>query len=118
MEGACMYKIREYRLKSKLDQKEVAAMLGVTDGAVSNWERGTRMPDFAQAIKLSEIFGCSLDELAGRETPTRTLSEFERKMIDVFNAANAEGKKNIEMMIDYVGDNPKFRKKSDQVQTA
>lgn len=106
-------------LKSKgVKQSDVAAKLGIPKSTFSMWVNNRRTMGFDDAIMLADYLDCSLDELAGRETPTRTLSEFERKMIDVFNAANAEGKKNIEMMIDYVGDNPKFRKKSNQVQTA
>lgn len=51
------------RKEQNLTQSELAAKLGVTNKAVSKWETGEAMPDTAQLLPLSEIFGVSVDEL-------------------------------------------------------
>ena len=38
-------KIRDLREKKGMTQRELAASLGVTDAAVSKWERGKNFPD-------------------------------------------------------------------------
>ena len=57
------HRIREYRIRQNLTQGRLAEYLGVTDQAVSKWERGTAMPDIALLPPLTRIFGCSADEL-------------------------------------------------------
>lgn len=42
----------------------VAKVLGVTRGAVSNWEAGNRTPTLEQAVSLATVLGVSLDTLA------------------------------------------------------
>jgi transcriptional regulator with XRE-family HTH domain len=59
----------ELREKANLTQREVAAVLGVTDQTVSNWETGHRMPRLTpkQMLKLCQVLGCVLDDLANYE---------------------------------------------------
>jgi transcriptional regulator with XRE-family HTH domain len=45
--------------------------MDVTSDAVRKWERGKRTPMFDAAIKIADVLGVSLDELAGRETPPK-----------------------------------------------
>lgn len=64
------------RKERNLTQKELAAMLNVTDKAVSKWELGTSLPDVALLLPLAEALGVSATELlAGArapETPGKT----------------------------------------------
>ena len=46
-----------------LTQKELADRLGITDKAVSKWERDVCCPDTALLAPLAEILGVSLEEL-------------------------------------------------------
>ena len=46
-----------------LTQIELAEKMGVTDKAVSKWERDLSYPDISSLPKLAEIFGMSVDEL-------------------------------------------------------
>ena len=46
-----------------MTQLELAEQMGVTDKAVSKWERELSCPDLASLPKLAEIFGMSVDEL-------------------------------------------------------
>lgn len=58
--GDFLYTLRK---EKGLTQAELADMLGVTNKAVSKWETGEAMPETAQLIPLSRIFGVSVDEL-------------------------------------------------------
>lgn len=68
--------IRQLRKAHNLTQKELAAMLNVTDKAVSKWELGTSLPDVALLLPLAEALGVSATELLGGirapESPAKT----------------------------------------------
>jgi len=55
--------ISELRKEKKLTQKELAEHLGVTDKAVSKWERGLSYPDISLLSKLSHVLGVTASEL-------------------------------------------------------
>lgn len=57
--------ISQKRKEHNMTQMQLADALGVTFQAVSNWERGNSMPDISKLPELSEIFGCSIEELLG-----------------------------------------------------
>jgi len=57
-----MKKIKVLRRMHGLSQKELAARVGVTVGAVSKWERGLSMPDGTHLRKLAEIFNIPVAE--------------------------------------------------------
>ncbi len=55
--------IKKRREENGMTQAELAARLGVSQGAVSQWESGATQPEIKHLVKMSEIFGCSVDEL-------------------------------------------------------
>ncbi len=58
-------RLKGLRNKKGMTQKELADMLGVTDGAIGMWERGRREPDGDKLSQLARIFGVSVDYLLG-----------------------------------------------------
>ncbi len=58
-----------YRLRTEksLSQGDLAEMLDVSRQSISKWENNSAVPDLDKIIKLSEIFGVSLDELVKGE---------------------------------------------------
>ena len=58
--GSC---IRTLRLRNHLTQAQLARKLGVTDKAVSKWERDLSYPDIALFPKLSEVLGSTVNDL-------------------------------------------------------
>lgn len=56
-------KIKELRLKKGMTQSEVALNTGYTQQAVAKWESGESEPNLKTLMKLSEMFGCTLDQL-------------------------------------------------------
>ena len=55
--------IAELRKQHGMTQLELAEKMGVTDKAVSKWERDVAFPDTATIPKLAEILGVSVEEL-------------------------------------------------------
>ena len=55
--------ISEAREKRSLTQTDIAKQLGVTQGAVSQWENGTVKPRADLLPKLADVLGCTVDEL-------------------------------------------------------
>ena len=70
--------IAEERKAKSFTQKELAAMLNITDKAVSKWERGLSLPDISMLKPLSECLGVSVTELLnGERSVTSTESDIE-----------------------------------------
>jgi GTP pyrophosphokinase len=55
-------RLREMREARGLSQKELAEQLGITQVAISGWERGAREPDLEMMVRLAEFFGVGLTE--------------------------------------------------------
>lgn len=66
--GATISALRKER---GLTQLELARQMGVTDKAVSKWERDLSFPDVASLPKLAEVLGTSVDELLEVKTATQ-----------------------------------------------
>ena len=58
-------KLKTFRKRRKLTQKELARKLHMTDASISKWEDGTVNPGFLNILQLCEEFGLTLDELLG-----------------------------------------------------
>ena len=58
--------IAALRKEQGMTQLELAEKMGVTDKAVSKWERDLSFPDVNSLPKLAEIFHVSVDELMGK----------------------------------------------------
>lgn len=59
--------IAECRKEKELTQMQLAEKLGITDKAISKWERGIAMPDTAIMLELCDILGISVNELLSGE---------------------------------------------------
>ena len=55
--------IRAYRSGLGMSQEELAEAVFVTRQTVSNWETGKSYPDIQSLLRLSALFGISLDQL-------------------------------------------------------
>ena len=55
--------IRRLRREQGLTQLQLASALGVTDKAVSKWERGLGCPDISFLPRLSQILGVDLGRM-------------------------------------------------------
>jgi transcriptional regulator with XRE-family HTH domain/DNA-directed RNA polymerase subunit RPC12/RpoP len=59
--------IADCRKEKKLTQMQLAEKLGITDKAISKWERGIAMPDSSIMLDLCEILGINVNELLSGE---------------------------------------------------
>ena len=59
------------RKEKGMTQLELAEKMGVTDKAVSKWERDLSFPDVSSIPKLAEIFEVTVDDLMQVKTKTK-----------------------------------------------
>lgn len=87
--GERIYKLRT---EKEMSQGELADALEVSRQSISKWETNGSVPELDKLVKLSELFGVSLDELitgkvqeqqpdAPTEDPTPDVPPFEPKII-------------------------------------
>ena len=63
--------ISSLRKENGMTQLQLAEIMGVTDKAVSKWERDLSAPDVNSIPKLAETFGVTVDELMQVKTETK-----------------------------------------------
>lgn len=56
-------KLKDARLNAGLKQEELAKQLGVSRQTISSWENDRSYPDLGSAVKLSNLYGRSMDEM-------------------------------------------------------
>ena len=59
--------IAERRKNANLTQVQLAEKLGITDKAISKWERGVAMPDTSIMLELCDILCINVNELLSGE---------------------------------------------------
>ena len=55
--------IKTRREQLGLTQNELAKIVGVTQGAVTQWENGISRPGVDTLCKLADVFGCKVDDI-------------------------------------------------------
>ena len=65
-------KIRYFRLLKRYSQEQIARKMNITQGAVSQWEKGRTVPDAGTLIQLSKLFDCTVNDLTS-DAPVRDL---------------------------------------------
>ena len=95
--------ISECRKRKKLTQEELAERLGITDRAVSKWERGLNLPDASLMLELCEILGITVNELLTGEIikNDKYMEKAEEKLIELKKNEEIANKKllNLEWVI-------------------
>lgn len=56
-------KIKDYRIRFEMTQADLAKKAGVSRQSIISIEKGQYIPSLPLALKLSEIFDCSVKEL-------------------------------------------------------
>jgi transcriptional regulator with XRE-family HTH domain len=65
-------RLKELRTTRKLTQNRLAELLNVKPRVYSRWETGDAVPHFDTIVRLADILGVTLDEMAGRtDAPTQ-----------------------------------------------
>ena len=58
-----MTTIKKIRKLHHISQIELAQEIGVTQGAVSQWESGSAKPTLENLVAIARFFGCKVDDL-------------------------------------------------------
>ena len=61
--------IKQHRAALNLSQEDLAEQIYVTRQTLSNWENGKTYPDVNSLLRLSDVFGVTLDELVKGDIP-------------------------------------------------
>ena len=70
--GKYLAKLRKYY---KITQDELALKLGVSRQAVSRWETGNSIPDVEVLLKISELYGVTIDNIIHADTSSLKIRE-------------------------------------------
>lgn len=79
-------RIRKYREKSGMSQKELANRLNISNSRVSNWEQGLHRPDAGVLADICRALNISPSELLDVHLSAEELSSQERKVIEAYRA--------------------------------
>ncbi len=77
-------RIRHYREGLGMEQKALAAMVGVTANAVSNWERGRARPDVNLLPNICEALQITLYQLYGLDDPSVKYTTMEDAFMGIY----------------------------------
>ena len=77
--------IAECRKRANLTQMQLAEKLGITDRAVSKWERGKALPDSSIMLELCDLLGITVNDLLSGEVISvdNYNQEMEKKLLDM-----------------------------------
>ena len=59
--------LKRKRLECNMTQTELAEKVGVTQGAIWQWENGKADPSLENLKKMATFMGCTIDELLGEK---------------------------------------------------
>ena len=93
--------IAECRKKANLTQMQLAEKLGITDKAISKWERGIAMPDSSIMLELCDILDISVNDLLCGEVVTMDNynKEMENKLIEMLRQKEEADKRLLKLEI-------------------
>lgn len=93
-------RIKYYRKKLGLEQKDIARQLGFTPNAISNWENGRTRPDLSVVPKLCDILHITLYDLYGMDKPIDFYNNQEQQLIEDYRSLSKGHRFTIEKMIE------------------
>lgn len=85
-------RLKKARENKRLTQKDVAAKFGISNGAISGYERNYRDPDSDTLTQLADLYEVSLDWLKGRDQKESEYTLPEEVMVRIIKEAEEEFK--------------------------
>jgi len=92
-------RIYELRTGKGMSQGDLAEALDVSRQSISKWETNGSVPELDKLIKLSEMFGVSLDELVLQRKQSPQPAEQEQKIIYVERPAQGSVQKTVGVVL-------------------
>lgn len=101
------HNIKIFREQQNWSQQTLADKMHVSRSTITKWETKVGTPDINSLVKLSNIFGITLDHLVGTETyHNELLKEFKR----VYGSKNQSFDDEVAELIGYIMTHPEFKK--------
>lgn len=87
--------IKSLRKEKNMTQKDLAKKIGLTDKAISKWERGLSFPDITMLNSLSEVLGVDVSEILNGERGKEKISkeDIEKKIEEAVEKVTLKKKK-------------------------
>lgn len=109
-------RIKERREELGITQIQLAEQLGLTKGAIGNYETDQNSPKASTLYRVFDVLQCDAnylfqDELGGQNK--KVLPEKDRTLLKSFHRLNDEGQEQLLDYADTLVKSEKFRKKSD-----
>ena len=79
-------KLKQSRIRAGLTQESVAQQIGVSRQSLSNWENNRTYPDLASVLKLSDLYGLSLDDLLREDMDLRRRMEEKKEKVKKYSS--------------------------------
>jgi len=73
-------------------QKDIATALGVPERRYASWEREEVMMSLEQACNVTELLGCTLEELVGRKSPRTYADKRQAAVNGYYESMSDDGK--------------------------
>ena len=93
-------RIRFYRERAGIEQKELAGMIGVTGNAVSNWENGRGRPDLNLIPALCKALDITMYELFDVKAPAEQFTAAEQMHIGQYRELTAGHRTAVDRLMD------------------
>lgn len=74
--------LAELRADRKITQKQLADVLHVSVGTISNYENGVHFPDVEKLIDIADYFNITTDYLLGRTSNDFSLEMLDKPVVD------------------------------------
>ena len=96
-------KLKELRTTRKLTQQQVADYIGCSSVTYSRYENGSRQPSIEVIIRLSDLFGVTIDSLLGKhEKRNNTLTDYEMDLLAAARNADDRAREDaLQMLISH-----------------
>ncbi len=93
--------IAECRKNANLTQMQLAEKLGITDKAVSKWERGLAMPDSSVMLELCDTLKITVNDLLSGEVVAMENynKEMEKQLLDIIQQKQESDKRLLKLEI-------------------
>jgi repressor LexA len=98
-------RIRSLRLARGMNQPQLAAALGITKNAITNWEAGASRPDLDTVAKLCEVLDMSADTFFNLPNRADAMSGDEWELIRTLRQLSKHERRTVAQLVDAMLEN-------------
>lgn len=97
-------RLKQLRLEAHLTQEELAEKLGVSKGAIGNYETGAREPNRMMQDAIADLFNVELDYLNGRNNTRPEYTIEEKWLIECYRKTDDDMKEAVKTVLRRFGE--------------